>query len=258
MNKAMTVSDNKGLSLVGQSWGTENVMSSDILIPSLYLMQGLSDLVSARKANQGDIVRSTTGEIVGGPDKPVRIIPITSFNTWILQEKVGQKYEYRAQEPMTAANQDLPWEYKQGGTDWKRTKSFNLYALIQKDIAAEREEMQKFKDSGELPDPSKALMPVMISFRSTSYKAGKTFATHFALAKKFGVPGAVNTFDLTCYQDKNDLGSYYVYTATKAGKTSPEDLDMAKEWYQTLAQNRHKVDDSELKGESAAPAETQF
>jgi len=226
--------------------GHEEILSSDIIIPKLLLMQGLSELVNERKASQGDMIRSTSGEKLGNPEKPVEFIPLTFYNQWIIQELVGKKYEFRGFEPMNAKNQDLPWDYEQNGTKWKRVKSINVYALLPEDIKREREEVKKARVQGGLPDPNTALMPVLISFRSTSYTAGKAVVTHFARAQKYDVRGYVSTLKLACQQDKNDLGSFYVFGVAHGGNTAPEDQGVSEEWYQTLAQGKHKVDESDL------------
>jgi hypothetical protein len=224
--------------------GGEDILTSNIVIPKVLLMQGLSDLVANRKAIMGDMVRSTTGEKLGDDKSGVDFIPLTFKNEWILREKIGGKFEYRGKEPMTAQNQDAPWEFKKDGADWKRVKSLNVYALLPKDIAAEAAEMEKAKN-GEMPDPDKALMPVLISFQSTSFQAGKDLVTHFAKAKKFGVPGYVSTFKLKCYQDKNDKGTYFVYEIEPAGKTSTEQQKQAAYWYGIVSTQAVQVDDSD-------------
>jgi hypothetical protein len=223
---------------------TEDILSSNIVIPKLLLMQGLSDFVTEGKAVMGDLVRSTTGEKVGNAEKPVKFIPLTFTNTWIVTERVSGKFEYRRQEPMTAKNQDLPWEFQVNGTDWKRTKSLNVYALLVADIEAERTEMAKAK-SGEMPDPDKALMPVLISFRSLSFAAGKDIVTHFAKARKFGVDGYVSVLELRCRREKNDKGVFFVFEIGPSGKTPLEFFETCQYWKGLVAQNRVQVDDSD-------------
>jgi hypothetical protein len=229
--------------------GGEDILSSNIVIPKILLMQGLSDFVADRKAIMGDMVRSTTAEKLGDDKTPLEFIPLTFKNEWILREKVGGKFEYRGKEPMTASNQDAPWEFKKDGADWKRVKALNVYALLPKDIQAEQAEMEKAKQ-GLDPDPDKALMPVLISFQSTSFNAGKDLVTHFAKAKKFGQRGYVKTFRLKCYQDKNDKGTYFVYEIESASSTPDDQRKQAEYWYNIVSTQAVQVDDSD-EGEKA-------
>lgn len=231
--------------------GGEEILSSSIVIPRLLLMQGLSDFVNERKAQQGDMVRTTPFTKLGDPEVPIAIIPITFNNQWMLSELIGKKFEFRGYEPLTAANQDLPWEFEKNGTQWKRTKVLNLYALLPDDIKAEREELAKAEKGGS-PDPDKALLPIMISFRSTSYSAGKDVTTHFAKAKKFNQPGYVSTLALSCVADKNDLGSFFVFKVCSLQPTPKEDQAVAAYWYNVLRTQKVQVDADE--GESPLSA----
>lgn len=237
--------------------GTEEILSSAIVIPKVLLMQGLSDLVAEGNAVMGEMVKSTTGEKLGNSENPVEFIPLTYNLTWVLSEKIGQKFEYRGQEPLTAANQDLPWEFEKNGAQWKRTKSLNLFALLTKDVKAEKEELAK-ADLGEMPDPDKALLPVMMSFRSTSFTAGKNLVTHFAKAKKFGLPGHVSTLKLKCTREKNDKGTYFVFGVEHSGKTPREDFAVCDYWRTIVATKHVQVDESDEVATDAVSGSEQF
>lgn len=216
-------------------------LSSDLIIPKLLLMQGLSDAVADRKAQQGDIIRSTTMEKLGDDKTSVELIPLTIQNVWMNQEKIGSKFEFRGYEPRTASNETLPWEYNQGGTQWKRTKVLNLFALLPADIEAYRAELKKFEDTGEIPDMDKVLMPVVVPFRNTSFAAGRTVATLFlkaeGLSREVGkeVPVYGKTLLLSCVQDKNDKGSFFIYEVDSKGKkTDASYLSYASTWHKNL------------------------
>jgi hypothetical protein len=237
----------QNLSLVETQAPTQEVLNSDIIIPKLLLMQGLSEFVSERKKDpttnksigQGDMVRSTTGEIVADPDTTVDIVPLKMSAEWRLEEKVGGKFEYRGTEPRTASNEDSPWEFKKDGADWKRTKVINLFALLPKDVVAYRAELQKAVETGEMPDLNKTLMPVVISFRSTSFNAGKKVATFYAQLRDIlrlnpNVRPFHYTLELSCYQDKNDKGTYYVFDIGKTKKLAQDLVDEAARWYGIL------------------------
>jgi len=245
------------LAPIPEDLGGEDILSQSMVIPRLHLMQGLSEMVSEGKAQMGDIVRSTNGEKLGNGDKPVDFIPITFTNTWVLSEMVGQKYEYRSSEPMTAKNQDLPWEFESQGTMWKRTKSLNLFAILVNDALAEKAERDKAA-KGEMPDPDKALMPVLISFRSSSYAAGKEVVTHFAKARKFNLPGLVSVLQLSCTRTKNEKGTFYVYGVKNVGKTPPDLIEVANYWKSTLATKDVVVDSEESEEVASVGGGSQF
>ncbi len=236
-------------------------LKSDVLIPRILLMQGTSDFVKERKAQLGDMVRSTTAEKVGDDKSPIEFIPLSLTNTWTLEEKIGQKFEFRRQIPRRnvvdgsdmnrpeADKQDdaLPWEFKFNGTDWRRVKTINCFALLPKDIAAFNAEIEKAAKTGEMPDIEKVLMPVLLSFKSTGYTAGRTLSTHFTKAASFNAKPFGFALPLSCYMDKNDKGSFFVFEVGKSRKCSPEEFAEASKWASVLSNQTvtvHEVDDT--------------
>jgi hypothetical protein len=232
--------------------GNEAILKTDVIIPRVLLMQGLSEFVSQRKAQMGDMVKSTTMEIIGTPDKAIQFIPLMHTNEWRMEEMINGKYEYRGVEARTARNETLPWEFEQNGAKWRRTKVINLYALLPTDVDAELAEIKRAQAEGDF-DINKVLMPVVISFRSTGYNAGKTVVTHFAKAAsmaQYGAKAYGYALTLKCQEDKNDKGTYYVFNVdvSKNQKVTKEQLAKAEEWYQILSTQKvqiHEAEDSE-------------
>jgi len=248
--------------------GTQ-VLKSDVVLPKLLLMQGLSDLVNERKAQQGDFVRSSTAEKLGDDKAPVEFIPLTFQNLWLVSEDQkgdGKKYEFRRYEPRTLANENAEWDYIEKGTKWKRTKIMSLFALLPRDIDAQAQMMKEFEETGEMPDVDKVLLPVVIQFKNTSFKAGKEVATLFAKAESISrtlgktVPAFGTTMRLSCVSDKNDKGNFFVMKVESAGKTKPEYKDSAANWYSQLMSlgAAVKVDESDVAVEEAAAEQTNF
>jgi hypothetical protein len=187
----------------------------------------------------GDFVRSTTGEILGNPDKPIRFVPLKMVATWIIQEEINGKFEYRRTEPRNASNEQAPWSFTENGTKWRRVQSLDVYSLLVSDIEKFQSAMSNMAD-GELPDLNMMLLPVVISFRSMSFKAGKSVATFFAQvrdllrfnanAKSYGY-----SLELQSVADKNDKGSFYVFKIGTSKKLDAALLPDAERWYQNLS-----------------------
>lgn len=219
--------------------------ATDILIPKILLAQSTSKAVQDEKVSFGQLYKSTTFEVLGGKDKPVSIIPLYHTKTWVLSQKVGGKYEFRAVEPFTAENKDKPWEFTQVGQEWKREQSLNFFVLIpteiEKDLAAREQAAQ-----GEIPDLDASLLPAVLSFKSTSYKSGKTLVTHFAKASDFGLPPFVKYFQLTTEKTTNDRGTFYVLKVESGGKTEQHQLAACDKWRGIVAHQPVKIDDSDL------------
>lgn len=234
---------------------TETVLKSDVVIPKLLLMQALSDFVVEKKAQSGDMVRSTTVEKLGDEKNPVAVIPLTFQNLWMLSEDVTGKgkMEFRGYEPRTALNEHLDWDFTRDGTNWKRTKVMNLFALLPADIDAQEAELKKFEETGEMPDLDKVLLPVVIPFKNTSFKAGKEVVTLFAKAESVSqqigkdVPVYGQTLLLSCTPEKNEKGHFYVFHTSRGGKTDAKYIASASSWYSTLTKMGAaiKVDESD-------------
>jgi len=226
----------------------DQVLRSDILVPYVVLAQASSESVKERKAQMGDIIRSTNFEKLGDPDKGIEVIFLHNPKTnWIVEQKEGNRYAFRRIEPRTAANETAEWNFwgdkdgnelppgTPGGSEWRRVKQLMAFAILPQDIAAYEEEMKKV-EQGELPDPSKALTPVIVSFRASSYKAGKEVATFFTQAKSMRVPIHRYKLKLSCTLEKNDDGSFYVWNVDRAKPIAvpKEQLEVVQEWAQII------------------------
>jgi len=229
------------------------IVAGDVVIPRLLLMQGQSEFIIERKKSpagdliqQGDIVRSTTLDVLATPEKPLRFIPLTApVSTWVRLTKPpgAERWAFRGMEARNAKNDHLDWSFfadkdgrelpqnAPGAQEWKRVKCLSAYFLLPADIdahAAERAKVEK----GEEPDLSKALTPVLAVFRSTSFKAGKELVTHFTQAAGFRQKASDYSLELSCFLDKNDQGSFYVFSVDRNQRkaTPTEYRASAEEW----------------------------
>ena len=219
----------------------EEILSDSIQIPRLLLMQGLSDFVTAQEAKIGELVRTSDRRKFS---VPCPIIPITFNNLWAISERHGNKYKWTHNEPLTAANQKLLWEWTEGKQEFKRTKCMNLFCISPDELKTELEERKKM-EKGEAADPSKCALPMLISFRATSYPAGAAIMTLFQKAKRFNAFGYQMTVVLRVRQETNDDGTFHVLEALEAGTTPKELIPLCKEWYDTLTTKKVQVDEVE-------------
>jgi hypothetical protein len=219
---------NKALAQTPMLEGMEGIDPSDILIPKLHLMQGLSDLVAEGKASMGDIINSTTGEKLGDKKDSIEFVPVSTFKTWVIFEDG----EYKQTIPMTPDNSHWLLEEQVGEMSVTRDKVLNFYVLLSKEVG-----------NGDA-------MPFVVSFRRTSYTAGKKVATHFAKMSMLRAAPYAKTLKLTCKFEKNDKGSYYVFDIEQGRKSTAEEVAAAEMW-KPIVSRGVKVDDSDL---AKAPA----
>lgn len=245
--QAVAVQEENKQVVVQEKKETPRFLASDVVIPRMLLMQGQSDFVQERKAASGDIVRSTDVAKIGSPDKMLDFIALAAPSaTWTIQVKAAgaKKWEFRRIEKRDASNDTLPWTFhsdkdgnevtagsRENTHEGRRVKVLSFFALLPQDIAAERAELEKAA-KGEVPDLSKALMPILIAFRSTSYKAGKELTTLFAQAQKFNQKIYRYIVQLGCEMETKDDNSYYVFKVDRSKPTavSAEDLPTVEYW----------------------------
>ena len=228
-----------------QCWGAENIDANDVLIPKLLLMQGLSDFVAQGKANIGDYVKSTTGEIVAQRGDKVVFVPISTSKHWRIMEEEGGRYQWRRNEEWTPDNANAEMQWVENGTNWRRDRTLSFFVLLAKDIKKERDALEAMASTGEMQEGDNVLIPCQLQFVRTSYNTGKQLITEFAKAKKFRKPPAAWMYALSARQEKNDQGIYQVMELESAGLTDPRDLTVAYEWYKTITHSNVAVHEAD-------------
>lgn len=234
----------------------ETIDASDILLPSIYLMQSNSQWVKDEKAKVGEIVKSTGTQVVAKKKESLVLIPLAFNKSFRIVEKKGNKWVRN--EPFNPAKSD-EWEFSEGGKDLKRVTSINLYAFLLSELETQEKAQREATKTGEMMDPTQIALPVMISFRSTGYKAGKEAVTHFALAQKVKAEPYMGKLMLSAHETTNDQGTFYVYDLKPfrdGKKLSRDQYESCKEWRTLMLAGQVKVDESgERSDESTADEE---
>lgn len=215
------------------AWGSENVASSDLIIPKILATQGLSKLVSEGKATVGEIRDSLNGEKLGDKSTPVDIIAFSSFRTWVIFEKRNGKDEYVKTERITPENEGWAINEVVNGVEVRRDKCLNFYVLLPSEI-----------ESG-------MAFPYLVSLRRYGMQAGKKLSTFAAKLKAFNKPIAAKVFKLGVVKQENDKGVFFVFDVTAGRDSSAAELAEAHKWYKTVQTATVKHDDSDLKAEAA-------
>ncbi len=205
--------------------------ASDIIIPKVLVMQGLSKMVAAGTAVMGEIRDSLKGKLLAAKDKPVEIIPFHISKSWVIFEKTkGGKFEFVSQVPWSHENARWEWNETIDGREIRRDLCRNVYCLF--------------------PDNLKTI-PHVISFRRTSAITGKKLYTYQEELRQTGKPLCAKTFLLSAVKTENDLGSFYVFDVVDNRETTPEELNCIFPWYEMIQNSTiHPVDDSDFKDES--------
>lgn len=264
MEAQTSISKQSSNAMAVAKWNEEQkIVPSSISAPRLHLMQPMSKLVASGKATVGEVVKLPSGVSVCKKDGSFLMVPLGIIESWTIEEKVGNKYEYRGKEARTAANDDLPWEYRDKGTEWRRTKVQEYFVLLLDDIKREAKALEAIKKGG-FADPDDALLPCMMTFSGYAIKqAGKEISTYFAKAQHFNSPFFYSTFKVGMTTETNDKGTWWRYTIAKAEKTPQEYYDVCMNWQNTIKKGIVKVADDvdekvEVEAKPAKSADDRF
>ena len=236
--KAVAVKEPTPLAVAEKPSWMGSKLSVDRKVPRLLLMQGTSQFVEEEKAKRGDVVRSTTGEKVGGMGQPIPLI-ILSYpkHERIIEVKPPgkKKFEFIRTEPRTAQNQDDKWFYwsdeegnpveegSKGALEAKRVRLGSFFALLPGDLDRFAAELEKAK-RGEMPDLSVEMTPVQVRLRSYSYDASLKVEDMLQKIAAFGREPWQFVLELKVGEMKNDDNSWFVYEfeVRQKGVPTPE------------------------------------
>jgi hypothetical protein len=236
--KELIAATNQELSEIGQEFTNGQVTEQrNIVIPKILIQQGLSKFVTEGVAKMGDVCDSLTGEILAAWDgkangykEPVRFIPFTHEDIWIIAEKNGDQFKYVGQEKVTKDNENRPWEDVVNNKIVKFTRCLYIYVLLEKDTS----------------------MPYILSFKSTSLRAGKILYTQMYVKNQvpngkggISVVPPLKVIELQGIKEQNDKGTFIV-AATKACENTPMDIiQKCISWNKIIKSGAVKADQSD-------------
>lgn len=218
-------------------WGEEQFVSpQDLIVSKLLPMQGLSDKVMEGKAAFGEIRDSVTNECYASIQKPMEFIPFSYSPVWIEEEYNAQtkKYKYARTVPINHQNDGLPFESE----GIKRTRQLNFFVLVVDEIKK------------GIP------LPKLLSFKSTSIKAGRNLLTQMdqinrAINKGKPDPARV-VMKLSVTSEKNDKGTYAVLNVEKVRDSTPEEKAQVFVWFDIFKKHKNDVKIDEAHEEPAS------
>jgi hypothetical protein len=183
--------------------------ANDIRIETLLMMQPASGMVSERKAKLGDIIRNESEKIIGGIDNPIEVIALYKFETVRIYAAADGKFlRETPYNPLVR----LVKEGIEDGIPVKRYHTINFFFLLVSDIEA-----------GEF-------FPVLMRFKSTSFKAGSKFASFLYKKKFFNNLPYDFTGIISAIHDKNEQKQHWAFLDFKEGRaTTDEERTIARQ-----------------------------
>jgi hypothetical protein len=241
-NEVATKTQNELSTELLNDWGAPQISASDVIIPKILPMQGLSVAVAEGRASMGEFRDSLSNNLLGDiKDKPVHCIPFFVDKAWdIMHEQADGSFKWAKTVPVVENpaspdyNDNWKWEDEVDGIKVKNVRRFNFFVLLPDEIE---------KGSS---------IPYTISFKSTSIKEGKKLLTQMYMRNiRAGVPPAAFTIKLGGTRQKNDKGIFIVPNFTVDRKSTDVELQECLHWIKMIKSGRTKVDDSDVQGSAA-------
>jgi len=209
MDTGITKTTKKELASVDNlnEWGLEEIKVTDIKMPWLSLVQGLSASASEEGVSLGDIYDSGEGKSIGSMKNPVRFIPSTFLRQLYKQVAEGGEWKFKS---ISEYPVDAPeWECMEDGV---MTRNYEQFAFFIHTI----DDLEKG-----------STIPKMVSFRSSSHKVGKDLITHIYKMVEQKKNPASEILELgSKFIDKGSK-KYYSYTIKTTGVESKKEHQLA-------------------------------
>lgn len=214
---------------------SSELFSNDILIPKIWLVQAMSELRKAKKADEGQFVDSQTEEVIAESDTGFNFVVLKTFKRWHTFELVKEKNEIKknfvsSEIMVLGKNHNLPYEETVEGKDLVRRQVISAYILLERDAAAGLEK------------------PYIIDFASTSKLAGRTIVSDIKTLNSKGAPSFVGFFHMTSEEQAFEKGEAFVKKAKFGGYTPKSMWQFLKQCRMNLdtMENQIEIDDSDL------------
>lgn len=213
-------------------WDTEVVDTKDIIIPKILLMHPTSEMVKKGTRNQGEIIKSTSGDVVAKRGETFDVIVFEKWKEWRIMKKnpTSGRFEYVRLEPWTSENDSLPWDFEENGVPFRRDKTMNFYGVLAKEA-----------DGGNA-------FPVKLSFVRTGFKTGLKIADAYARALMEKQPPTRQVFKIGSELVNGKEETFFAFTAEAGQATTDAQKSAALQWRQVvqLAKKNNTIVDHEV------------
>ena len=216
------------------AWGAPTKLTTrDIVIPKILAMQAMTKAVTEGKAKFGEFRESLSQNLLGDCDSPIEFIPFFRTLEYVVMRKDKKQFKFHRVEPIGDDNEE--WEQENDGHEERWYRTTNFYCLLPSEI----------KEGGALP--------YLLSFRSTSAKAGSKLSTTMYVknVRPRGAPPheetpASTVMVLMGTKKTNDEGTFVVMDVQEKRVSTEEEVACAFTWATAVQEGKTKVDHSDL------------
>jgi len=223
MQNVPAVASSGSLAIPEAAWGAENTHREDLLIPRIQIMNALSKPVEHGVASPGDMVDSSTLEILAKFGQKLEFVPFYTHKEWIEYEVLGKDQKFIGRHEVTPLNEGWPTEEVRQGMPIRRNKALNFFAVL----------------PGRLVS-----LPYLMTFQRSGLNAGKLLSTHFQVSAMKKVAPASKVFTLQIVKKSYDRHTWYGPVVEMGRDATQEELATAYNWYQQVSKNKVVADES--------------
>lgn len=234
MTQVTTTTQTKTVAVPTGSWGAEETVTEDLVLPKVLVVQPTSKMIQKYEAVPGELRSTLDGKRLAKKGEKLTFVPFKLFDTWIHSRWAGGRWEFDSITPRKTGD---TYEYEEKDTSGtptaKHERAINAYVLLPSEI-----------DSG-------GALPYCITFKGAkTFQEGRKFVTLCKQLKMMNLPPASRTFSVRTEMTTNDKGTFATLVVEQGDKTTDAQMGAAYTWYQEVQAKGDsvKVDQSDLEG----------
>lgn len=208
------------------TWGHESESTTDILIPAIKAAQSSSNGCKEGVWLPGQLVHTTTKEVLAEKGKPLEVLPILCVKSWEITSPKpmgGGFAKFIRNEPITSANDSDKWNLEkfedQNPVIWHKVLTFLVLPVSR---------MQSF--------------PFYMHFKASDKNGGKMLSTIMAENRLKSRPGPGRVVSLTTTLKTYNTNSWFVVNVSPVRDSTDSEIATCKRWFDLFHKAKFQED----------------
>ena len=228
--------------------GTSGILQSDVRLPRLRLAQSGTPEVKAKKWEEGEIRDTIDGAVLGGINKPVRIVPLFTVAGYKISRKVDGQWKFDCMDSRKN-NEFREREIQKNGATYLQESTMKVFALLYSELVEGNPVPYEILFKNASVGKAGSSMGVIYSARLAPLEK-KIYAISYDL---FSIPMKnKNNQEYVCYDIKMSRDE-----AGKAIQLTPEQLLLADNQANFITKayyNNNIVSEEDSSGDETVPS----
>lgn len=203
-------------------WGSEGMSTKDLVIPKIQIAQAVSNACKEGMARPGEIIHSSSNEVLAAKGHKLQILPILCVGSWVVSKLIpGGQPEFMRREKLTFSNDSDDWKLEsfEDGIPvvWNKCLSFLV-----------------------LPLSRVTGFPFFVDFQKTNRNGGKILSTIIQENSMAGMPAPGRVVELSTAMRSYKNNSWFVFQVAASRKSTIDELVQCKKWYDLFSKSQIK------------------